>query len=257
MIRSSIIESSVFWIVLGCSAAGHWGLAFVERPKRVVVINLQDREYGVTNVAIHLVATKSSERVDEKLPVALEEPIEVKTPPPKPKEIELERPDLPEEEIIVAALPRADAPMVPQAAAPEIERTEQLEEPKPEIPRTRRRRLTTEAQPRDDLVIEKTIIVDQSTGVDVQPKLLSNPDPHYPADLHARRIEGRLELTVMLGIDGRPTSVAVLTSSGYAGFDAAAIEAVKGWKFSAAQRNGQAVEQRVTVPIRFSIRRGA
>jgi TonB family protein len=67
----------------------------------------------------------------------------------------------------------------------------------------------------------------------------------------AERREARVELQVMVLADGSVGGVLVIVSGG-AEFDAAAVSAVRRWRFVPALRNGTPVASRITVPFRFS-----
>jgi protein TonB len=82
----------------------------------------------------------------------------------------------------------------------------------------------------------------------------TNPLPPYP--LAARRLgmEGVVLLEVVVAPDGKATSVRVVRSSGFAPLDDSAATTVRQrWRFVPARRAGEAVESRVTVPIRFRL----
>jgi len=70
-----------------------------------------------------------------------------------------------------------------------------------------------------------------------------------------RRDRGAL-LTVEVGANGRPTSVALKRSSGVESLDRAALAAVRRWTFEPARSAGIPVASRVEVPVRFSLSEG-
>jgi periplasmic protein TonB len=80
-----------------------------------------------------------------------------------------------------------------------------------------------------------------------------NPLPKYPKSARRRGAEGRVVLAVRVGADGRARSVALRQSSGDADLDAAALEAVRRWRFAPASRGGVSVEGLAIVPIRFRL----
>ena len=84
---------------------------------------------------------------------------------------------------------------------------------------------------------------------------LDNPAPRYPASARRALEEGRVLLRVLVSADGRPLRVDVATSSGSDALDAAAIDAVRRWRFVPARRGDVAVDASVQVPIVFSLRR--
>jgi periplasmic protein TonB len=77
--------------------------------------------------------------------------------------------------------------------------------------------------------------------------------PDYPSGLLAREIEGEAVLKVLVGIDGRVREAIVMRAS-HADFGKAAVkQALKEWRFIAATRGGQPVEDWQTIPIRYTI----
>ena len=75
--------------------------------------------------------------------------------------------------------------------------------------------------------------------------------PAYPDVAFVQKIEGTVELAIVIGADGRVVSVTVVRSIPQ--LDAAAIEAVRHWLFRPALRRGQPVATRARVPITFRI----
>lgn len=86
-------------------------------------------------------------------------------------------------------------------------------------------------------------------------KLATNPAPPYPADAYAQGLEGRVQLLVQIDARGRVQALEIAKSSGVASLDAAAVKAVRKWRFVPAERAGQPVAASVKVPVRFSIRK--
>lgn len=77
------------------------------------------------------------------------------------------------------------------------------------------------------------------------------PPPAYPADALSRKQDGKVVLIVDVGADGSVTKAQVDTSNPPTVFDAAALEAVKKWKFTPAVEKGKAVPGRVQIPVTF------
>lgn len=98
-----------------------------------------------------------------------------------------------------------------------------------------------------------------STGFDAGPAeetlaLRAGTPPRYPPAALSRRLEGEVELLILVGIDGRPESVTVTRSSGHALLDRAAREHVlRRWVFEPSLRNGIAVPAYARVPVRFTL----
>jgi len=80
-----------------------------------------------------------------------------------------------------------------------------------------------------------------------------NPKPVYPDSARRRSRQGRVILRVEVGPDGAAGTVAVDESSGDADLDAAALDAVRRWRFRPALRNGFPVAAQVRVPVRFAL----
>jgi periplasmic protein TonB len=88
---------------------------------------------------------------------------------------------------------------------------------------------------------------------DVKTAYLQNPKPNYPT-LSSRLGEaGTVTLWVAVSPAGTVDDIGVLRSSGYSRLDAEALKAVKAWRFTPAKRGGEAVADRVSVPIEFGL----
>ena len=82
---------------------------------------------------------------------------------------------------------------------------------------------------------------------------LQNPAPRYPPFARRRGLEGRTILEVEVLEDGSPGDLRVVSSSGHALLDRAALAAVKKWAFRPARRGGRAVRALVRIPVRFQL----
>jgi protein TonB len=60
-------------------------------------------------------------------------------------------------------------------------------------------------------------------------------------------------LRVRVAADGRVLAAEVHSGSGVAELDAAALQAVRGWRFESALQAGSPVEQEIAVPVNFVI----
>jgi periplasmic protein TonB len=81
----------------------------------------------------------------------------------------------------------------------------------------------------------------------------ANPIPRYPEAARANGWEGVVMLSVSVAADGRAESVSIGKSSGHSLLDAAAVDAVRRWRFEPARRAGVPVAGTATVPIRFRL----
>ena len=77
--------------------------------------------------------------------------------------------------------------------------------------------------------------------------------PVYPPRCLRRGIEGTVRVKVLVGEDGRPQEVTIGKSSGESALDEAAMEAVRGWRFEPARRNGVPVRAWAIIPIEFKL----
>lgn len=84
---------------------------------------------------------------------------------------------------------------------------------------------------------------------------LSNPAPTYPPASRATGEQGKVFLSVQVSPTGEALDVRLRVGSGFDRLDAAAMEAVRRWKFVAARQGAEAVTAWVVVPISFSLRR--
>ncbi|MEJ2328111.1 MAG: energy transducer TonB, partial [Chromatiaceae bacterium] len=75
----------------------------------------------------------------------------------------------------------------------------------------------------------------------------------YPLIARRRGQEGLVVVLVTLSPAGLPEQIALAEASGVASLDAAALEAVRGWRFTPATENGRAVASELRVPIRFRL----
>lgn len=86
------------------------------------------------------------------------------------------------------------------------------------------------------------------------PDYLRNPPPVYPRESRKASEEGVVLLSVSIGRDGEVQSLGLKKTSNFPRLDAAALEAVKKWKFKPARLGGTPLESTVDVPVRFVLR---
>jgi protein TonB len=77
-------------------------------------------------------------------------------------------------------------------------------------------------------------------GCITPPRQTRAPKPTYPEKGRKTGHEGVVTLGVVVGSDGEPRDISVLSTLG-PDFDKAAIDAVKRWKFSPATKDGKPV----------------
>jgi protein TonB len=77
--------------------------------------------------------------------------------------------------------------------------------------------------------------------------------PAYPPRCRRMGIEGIARVRVLVGENGRPREVTLGRSSGDELLDAAAIDAVRRWRFEPARRDGAPMAAWAVVPIAFKL----
>jgi periplasmic protein TonB len=78
--------------------------------------------------------------------------------------------------------------------------------------------------------------------------------PSYPSSARRAGMQGTTLLGVFVGSDGRVGDVVVRESAGHPDLDAAAVDAVKRWRFEPARRGTEPVAMWVLLPVQFTLR---
>ena len=85
--------------------------------------------------------------------------------------------------------------------------------------------------------------------VEVDPTPIVTVQPTYPEAAKQAGVSGKVILEVEIDAQGNPVNVWVLQSVPQ--LDGAAVEALRGWKFTPAKRYGNPIAVRVTIPVDF------
>ncbi|MCH6256676.1 energy transducer TonB [Puniceicoccaceae bacterium K14] len=80
--------------------------------------------------------------------------------------------------------------------------------------------------------------------------VLKTVQPEYPERMLQRGESGQVLLKVIVSEDGKLAETKVISATNR-DFGSSALQAVKNWKFEAAQKEGKSVAQVVVVPVRF------
>jgi protein TonB len=80
---------------------------------------------------------------------------------------------------------------------------------------------------------------------------LKNPPPTYPRASRRLGEQGTVIVRVFISTQGLPEKAEVRTSSGFAGLDQAALEAVQRWRFVPGRRSGTPEAMWFNIPVRF------
>jgi len=87
----------------------------------------------------------------------------------------------------------------------------------------------------------------------LQPSLDYGAKPDYPAAARVRGLQGRVLLRIDVAANGALADVAVITSSGHAILDKAALAWVRAQRFRPAMRDGKAIDGEVDLPVEFRL----
>ena len=94
----------------------------------------------------------------------------------------------------------------------------------------------------------------RSTDADYKAAYLNNPRPAYPLLAIRQGAQGQVLLLVDVLTDGRAGRIELEKSSGHAALDAAAINAVRAWRFTPARKDGLLAAQTVSIPIQVNLK---
>jgi periplasmic protein TonB len=84
------------------------------------------------------------------------------------------------------------------------------------------------------------------------PRAIYAPEPEFSEEARKAKYQGVCTLGLVVGVDGRPTNIRVLSSLGM-GLDEKAIEAVKNWKFEPAKKDGHPVPVEIALEVDFHL----
>ena len=94
----------------------------------------------------------------------------------------------------------------------------------------------------------------RNTDADYKAAYLNNPRPAYPLLAIRQGAQGEVLLLVEVLPDGRAGRIELEKPSGHAILDAAAMNAVRAWRFTPARKDGLLTTQTVRIPIHFSLK---
>jgi protein TonB len=89
-----------------------------------------------------------------------------------------------------------------------------------------------------------------SQGV-IQRNIIEQPKPKYPKEARDRRIEGQVQIKVVLGTKGKLTQLEVI--KGEPILAEAATKAVKKWRYKPYLLNGEPVEVETLITVNFQL----
>jgi len=107
------------------------------------------------------------------------------------------------------------------------------------------------SQPSAPVVRQAAPIAAPATNAAVRERLAEAIPPSYPALAQHMNVQGSVVLQAVIGADGSVQNLRVM--SGPQILATAAQQAVRDWRFKPVFQNGQAVETRATITVKFSI----
>jgi periplasmic protein TonB len=84
------------------------------------------------------------------------------------------------------------------------------------------------------------------------PRQIYAPEPEFSEEARKAKYQGVCTLGLIVGTDGHPSNIRVLSSLGM-GLDEKAIEAVKNWRFEPAMKDGHPVRVEIAVEVDFHL----
>ncbi len=86
---------------------------------------------------------------------------------------------------------------------------------------------------------------------DIKPRPVQQVPAKYPADMAKQKLQGVVKLEFTVDANGRVQNPKVIESP-HRSFEAAALAAIKQWKFEPGRRGGQKVPMKMRLPMRFA-----
>lgn len=87
-------------------------------------------------------------------------------------------------------------------------------------------------------------------------RMVSGRPPRYPVESRRRKEQGTVKLQLVLGLDGVVETIAIARSSGFERLDAAALGAVRTWRWQPTLQGGVPVKVKGVVEIPFVLKAG-
>ena len=87
--------------------------------------------------------------------------------------------------------------------------------------------------------------------LDEYPKPLTPVEPRYPKHAHASKLDGSVTLLLLIDEEGALNEITVVEAHPESVFDAAALAAFRGVRFSPARKDGRPVRSRVLITVGF------
>lgn len=162
-------------------------------------------------------------------------------------------------------------PPEPEEKEPEPPKLEEEKPPEPEVPMAFPVQRPPEVPPVDMPAFRPDLSLSAVAGpsfapppppramtyeageVDQAPRTLVQMKPVYPFRAKRMGIEGWVRVRFLVDAEGRPANIQILEAEPAGVFEDAVIQAISGWRFEAAFKDGRKVASWVVTPIRFQL----
>jgi len=84
------------------------------------------------------------------------------------------------------------------------------------------------------------------------PRIVYQREPDFSGEARKKHIQGTVNLSLTVGIDGRPHDIKVENGLGH-GLDENAVKAVEAWRFEPARQDGEPIEKKISVSVEFHL----
>ena len=107
----------------------------------------------------------------------------------------------------------------------------------------------------DGAAYAQEVVDSKAPGVTL-PKVVSEVKPQYTPEAMRAKIEGTVIMTAVVRTDGTPSDIEITKSldTEY-GLDKQSVAALSQWRFEPGRKDGKPVPVRVTVEMRFTLRK--
>ena len=231
------VKRGLLALVIFFHVGGGWALTQVE-PAKMIVGDIAPME--VRMVPAEQAAEPEVENAEPPPPVEIKPPdlAAIVDPPP---------PDLPPPEFPIA---KVEIPP-PEVPPPPVIPIEKKPEPKPVQKRPPAPAVPVDTQPQQ--AAPRAAAAPRTVSAS-QLGYLVPPNPVYPARSRKAGEQGTVMIRVLVDVAGRPSQVALQTSSGHGTLDEAAVSAVRAAQFRPYAPGGLPEAVWVLVPINFVLR---
>jgi len=108
---------------------------------------------------------------------------------------------------------------------------------------------------RDVPKVARRVTGSSASQAEKRPKLIYHTEPEYPQDARERNIQGNVELSLTVGVDGLAKDI-VVTKPVYPSIDESAVATVRKWRFEPAIKDGRPTPKQLKVELFLAAKPG-